>query len=339
MTWVFSDSFSKEAMVGALDPLLDMMSDIVDKAQQLAKNKIAKLPIAQNQPVGPPMITKQPVVQKSMMDDKPVRRRTPAAVQQYAEWDNREYTSSKEERQQRLDTRDKVRAEMQLEAAKKDLLVYKQMVCELKAVLASKKDRKTRKAIRMEISTNKDIIKTMIKSGVPDVPLPTEVELLIMVDTNKTGKQAQGSKATNQLQAMVQTGEVEPESDKMKNRSNPPRGKGTEPEEEGDDAINCENQGCNANKGQKDSDNLSNRRKPSAEMLDLFTLLDFEDDDEDNKDYEPPVKSRRKRKAVPLVDDDEVDDKQDNGDDDREQDNGDDDGEQDNGDDNDKDYE
>ena len=121
-------------MVGASDLLLDVMSNIVDKAQQLAKNKIVKLPIAVNQPVGPPTITKLPVVQQSMTDDKPVRRRTPAAVQQYAEWDNWEYTSSKDGRQQRLDARDKVRVEMQLGAATKDLLVYKQMVCELKVV-------------------------------------------------------------------------------------------------------------------------------------------------------------------------------------------------------------
>ena len=138
---------------------------------------------------------------------------------------------------------------MQLEAAKKDLLVYKQMVCELKAVLASKKDRKTRKAIRMEINANEDIIKTMIRSGVPDVPLPTEVELLITVDTNKTGKQAQGLKAMTQAQTTAETGKAKPEGDKVKNRGNPPEGKGIEPEQEEDDAINHENRGCSANKG------------------------------------------------------------------------------------------
>ena len=77
-------------MAGASDLLLDMMSDIVDKAQQLAKNKIAKLQIAQNQPVGPPTITKPPVVLQSVTEDKPVRKRTLAAVQQYAKWDNQQ---------------------------------------------------------------------------------------------------------------------------------------------------------------------------------------------------------------------------------------------------------
>ena len=69
-----------------------------------------------------------------------------------------------------------------------------QMVCELKAVLAMKKDKKTCKAICMEISVNKDIIKTMIRSGIPDVQLPQEVELLITVDKSKTRNQQQGSK-------------------------------------------------------------------------------------------------------------------------------------------------
>ena len=154
--------FSKQAMVGALDPLLDVMSDIVDKAQQLAKNKISKLPIAANQPPGPSMIKHLPVVPQSATDDKPARRRTPAAIQQYAEWDDREYTSSKEGWQQRQDAREKARAEMQMESVKRDMLVYKQMVCELKAVLATKKDKKTRKAICMEISANEDIIKIKI---------------------------------------------------------------------------------------------------------------------------------------------------------------------------------
>ena len=228
-------------MVGASDPLLDMMSDIVDKAQQLAKNKISKLPIAANQPQGPPMITNLPMVPQSTTYDKPVRRRTPAAIQQYAEWDNREYTSSKDGLQKCLDARDKVRAEMQMEAAKRDILVYKQMVCELKAVLAMKKDKKMCKTIHMEISPNEDIKKTMIRSGVPDVPLPPEVALLIMVDKKKTGNQQQGSKAMTQSQAMTEPEEVEPESDKPKNRGNPQKGKGTGPEEEEDNMINREN--------------------------------------------------------------------------------------------------
>ena len=41
-------------MEGASDALMDVMSDIVDRAQQLAKDKIARLPIAGNQQTGPP---------------------------------------------------------------------------------------------------------------------------------------------------------------------------------------------------------------------------------------------------------------------------------------------
>ena len=42
----------------------------------------------------------------------------------------------------------------------------------------------------MEIQANEDIIKTMIRSGVPDMPLPLEIELQITVDKSKTGTQA-----------------------------------------------------------------------------------------------------------------------------------------------------
>ena len=52
--------------------------------------------------------------------------------------------------------------EMQMESVKKDMLVYKLMVSELKAVLATKKDKKTCKAICMEISANEDIMKIKI---------------------------------------------------------------------------------------------------------------------------------------------------------------------------------
>ena len=102
------------------------------------------------------------MVPQSATDDKPARRRTQAAIQQYAEWDDREYTSSTEGWQQRQDAREKARMEMQMESVKRDMLVYKQMVSELKAVLATKKDKKTRKAICMEISANEDIIKITI---------------------------------------------------------------------------------------------------------------------------------------------------------------------------------
>ena len=72
-----------------------------------------------------------------------------------------------------------------MESAKRDLLVYKQMVLELKTVLKTKKDRKMRKAIKAEIAANKDIIKTLLRSGVLDLPLPKEIELQITVDTSK----------------------------------------------------------------------------------------------------------------------------------------------------------
>ena len=52
--------FSKMAMEGASDQLCTVMSDIIDKAQQLAKNKITTLSIGANQPVGPPTITMNP---------------------------------------------------------------------------------------------------------------------------------------------------------------------------------------------------------------------------------------------------------------------------------------
>ena len=42
-----------------------------------------------------------------------------------------------------MDAREKQREERQMEAAKRDMLVYKQMVFELKAVLAMKKDKKS----------------------------------------------------------------------------------------------------------------------------------------------------------------------------------------------------
>ena len=62
-----------------------------------------------------------------------------------------------------------------MESAKCDMLVYKQMVFELKAVLKTEKDKKVKKALVMEICANEDIIKAMICSGIPDVPLPPEI--------------------------------------------------------------------------------------------------------------------------------------------------------------------
>ena len=127
-------------MEGASDTLMAVMSDIVDKAQQLAKNKISKLPITANQQMGPPTITNPPIrpIGQSSTDDKTAKKRT----QQYAELDTREYTSSKDGRQKRVDAREEQRAKAQMESAKRDMLVYKQMVYELKTVLEIKKDKK-----------------------------------------------------------------------------------------------------------------------------------------------------------------------------------------------------
>ena len=68
------------------------------------------------------------------------------------------------------------------------------MVYKLKTVLKTKKDKKVRKALLIEIHADEDIIKTLIRSGVPDVPFPPEIELQIMVDKSKTGMQT-GSKS------------------------------------------------------------------------------------------------------------------------------------------------
>ena len=125
--------FSKAVIEGASDALMAVMSDIVDKAQQLVKDKISKLPIAANQQTGLPTIT-NPLVRptgQSSTDSKPVKKR----MQQYANWDTREYTSSKDGRQKRVDAREEQRAKAQIESAKRDMLIYKQMVYELKTVL------------------------------------------------------------------------------------------------------------------------------------------------------------------------------------------------------------
>ena len=65
--------FSKTAMEGVSEALMAVMSDIIDRAQQLAKNKISQLPIAQSQPTGPPTITNPPVgpATQSSVEGKP----------------------------------------------------------------------------------------------------------------------------------------------------------------------------------------------------------------------------------------------------------------------------
>ena len=219
--------FSKALMEGASDALMDIMSDIVRRAKQLAKDKIAKLPIA-GQQTGPPTITNPPAAtagQSSTATDKTGRDRK--KTQQYADWDKKEYMSSKDGHQKRVEARDEQCVKEQMEPAKRDLLVYKQMVVDLKTVLKTKKDRKMRKAIKAEIAANEDIIKMLLSSGVPDLPLPKEIELQITVDTSKQSEQqslAKPSKSkttTEMAQVEERMEDIEEEEDRMKNTSHP----------------------------------------------------------------------------------------------------------------------
>ena len=180
-----------------------------------------------------------------MTEGKPARNRT----QQYAEWDTREYTSSKDGRQKRIDAREEQRAKAQMESAKRDMLVYKQMVYELKAVLKTEKDKKVQKALVMEICANEDIIKTMIRSGVPDIPLLPDIELQITVDKSKTGTQT-GSKSPRMR---AQAAAEEDKDDKRTEEGGAQQGKKgaskpskpgellVEVEDENDKAKNCSN--------------------------------------------------------------------------------------------------
>ena len=110
-----------------------------------------------------------------------------------------------------------------MESAKRDMLVYKQMVLQLKMVLKMEKDKKVRRAITAEIGANEDIIKTMIWSGVPDIPLPKDIQLQITVEKNKQGTQQTGAKsprkskmAAEATQVDERTEEAEVEEDKSK---------------------------------------------------------------------------------------------------------------------------
>ena len=132
LTLVLATVFSKTALA--------VMSDIVDKAQELAKSKISRLPqTITNPPVGP--------AAQSSAEGKPAQKRT----QQYTEWDTHEYTSSKDERQKLLDAREEQWAKAQMESTKRDMLVYKQMIFELKTELKTEKDKKVKKVLVMEI--------------------------------------------------------------------------------------------------------------------------------------------------------------------------------------------
>ena len=82
-------AFSKASMEGDSDALMDAMSDIVTQAEQLAKDKISKLPIT-GQQTGPLTIANPPVAiegQSSTGTNKMGRDRK--KMQQYADWDKR----------------------------------------------------------------------------------------------------------------------------------------------------------------------------------------------------------------------------------------------------------
>ena len=309
-------------MEGASDALMAVMSDIVDKAQELAKSKIAKLPIAQSQPTGPPMITNPPMLPaaQSSTGSKPARKR----AQQYAEWDKKEYTTSKDGRQKRVDAREEQREKAQMESAKRDLLVYKQMVYELKAVLKSEKDKKVKKAINMEIRANEDIIQTMIQSGVPDMALPPDIELQITMEKNKS---TAGSKQSASGNDKKSEGKKTPRSAKT----------AEEPVKESDKAKNRSSRQQKATEGETEDEKAKNCQKQREDTLDLFALPDFLDDDEEDDDFEPPVQRRTRRKAVPLPADDNDEEEEDNKDDDDDMDKDEDYDEEDNGDDDDDD--
>ena len=172
-----------------------------------------------------------------------------------------------------------------MEAAKRDMLVYKQMVFELKAVLAMKKDKKVRKALQEEIHANEDIIKMLIQSGVPDIQLPKDIELQITVEKNKKPTQ-QGSKFPR-TRARVAEEEAGNEGGMGENVVQEELAVNDEEE-----VINRKNHSVERNKQRKnvmESDKVSNRNKPSVETEDLFRLPDFDDnDDEEDKDYQPP---------------------------------------------------
>ena len=59
--------------------------------------------------------------------------------------------SSKDGRQKQLDAREEQQVKAQMESAKRDMLVYKQIIFELKTVLKTKKDKKVKKVLVMEI--------------------------------------------------------------------------------------------------------------------------------------------------------------------------------------------
>ena len=135
------------------------------------------------------------------------------------------------------------RAKAQMESAKCDMLVYKQLVFQLKMVLKTEKDKKVNKALIMEIRANEDIIKTMICSGVPNVSLPPEIELQITVDKSKTGTQMGSKSPRMRLQAgMEEANKKTEEGGGRQGRKAARQSKSGEmPEDENDKVKNCSN--------------------------------------------------------------------------------------------------
>ena len=212
-------------MEGASDALMDIMSDIVRRelsSWQRIKSQNYRLRV--NKRDHQPLQTHQRRQQDKAPTATDKTGRDRKKTQQYADWDKKEYTSSKDGCQKRVEARDEQRAKAQMELAKRDLLVYKQMVLELKTVLKMKKERKMRKAIKAEIAANEDIIKTLLRSGIPDLPLPKEIELQITVDRSQQSEKQAGVKP-GKSKTTMETAEVEErmedieeEEDKTKDR-------------------------------------------------------------------------------------------------------------------------
>ena len=189
----------------------------------------------------------------------------------------------------------------------------------------------------MEIQANEDIIKTMIRSGILDVPLPPEIELQITVDKSKTGKQM-GSKSPR-MRSQAGTEEANKKTEEGGGRQGRKAAKqsksGEIPEDRNDTVKNRSNRQREIETEQveheTEGEKVKNRhRQVKVDTMDLFKLPDFDDDDNDD-DYELPVRRRKRGKAVPLLFDDEDEEVEDKADDDNEEEdenNGDDDDEE-----------
>ena len=174
----------------------------------------------------------------------------------------------------------------------------------------------------MEIRANEDIIQMMIRSGIPDVPLPPELELQITVEKGKTGTQTGSKSPRTRSQAATEGDDKKAEGGASRQgRKLSKSTKWAEPtEEEGKKAKNCSDRQQKQDEGQMEGEKAKNcQKQPKADTLDLFALPDFLEDDDDDDNYEPPVKRNKRRKAVPLPPDDDDEEDKDNGDEDNEE--------------------